>query len=84
MTGKTCPWPPAGLLALPALVHEDVNGAKLQVQQEMGYISGRLAVGPRQFSYISMTRPRTPRVRRLEREGGACHGWYVTPGRLSP
>src|SRR5258706_9554402 len=31
-----------------------------------------------------MTRPRTPRVRRLEREGGACHGWYVTPGRLSP
>jgi len=24
--------------------------------------SGRLAVGPRQFSYMSMTRPRTPRV----------------------
>jgi hypothetical protein len=47
---------------LPASVHVDVSGVKLQVQQENAIASGRLAVGPRQIDYISKTRPRTPRV----------------------
>jgi hypothetical protein len=34
----------------------------MQVQQEYAIASGKLAIGSRQFSYMSMTRPRTPRV----------------------
>ena len=46
----------------------------LQVQQEMGYVSYRLASGPRWSNYTSMARPRTPRVARRERKGGADTG----------
>ncbi|MDI1285414.1 MAG: hypothetical protein PSV46_13560 [Reyranella sp.] len=50
------------VLALPAFLHADLSGIKLQVQQNNAIASGRLAVGSRQINYISKTRPRTPQV----------------------
>ena len=48
--------------SLPAIVHADVGERKLQIQQEYTIDSGKLVVGTCQFSYRSMTCPRTPRV----------------------
>jgi hypothetical protein len=55
------------LLALPATIHANVSDQKLQVQQVLGYLSCRLAVGPRQIDYMRKTRPRVPRVRHVSR-----------------
>ena len=48
--------------ALPAFAHADVSGLKFHIQHEKAIYSGRLAVGPRRFSYIRMTLPRAPRA----------------------